>query len=98
MEGEEGSEEDVEELNECVIQVLSDDLTLEREDEAVYSKEYQLTEPNAEELDPRPNVDMMKPSGRELPPIDEVVVQSLATGGALSVRGGSTGAGETWLW
>ncbi len=73
--------------------MLSDDLTKEQANDSENSEEEQPPPSNKQEPGQQPKDDPPQSSARQLPPIDEVSVQSLATGGSLSVKGSPTGAG-----
>ena len=81
------------EVTELVLQMLSDDLTKEQANEDEDSEEEQPPPSNKRNPDQKPKSDPPQPPARQLPPIDEVTVQSLATGGSLSVKGSPIGVG-----
>ncbi len=89
----EPSESEGDEVTELVFQMLSDDLTKEQANDAEDSEEEQPPPSNKQNPDQKPKNDPPQSPARQLPPIDEVTVQPLATGGSLSVKGSSTGAG-----
>ena len=81
------------EVTDFVLQMLSDDLTQQQAEEEESSTEHGPPPPNKPEPNPKPTINPIQPPARQLPPIEEVNVQSLATGGSLSVRRDSTGGG-----
>ena len=87
------SEVEADEVTELVVQMISDDLTKDQENGDGDSEEEQSPPPSKQDHDHKPSNDPPRPPARQLPPIDKVTVQSLATGGSLSVKGSSTGVG-----
>ena len=88
------------EVTELVLQMLSDDLTKEQANGDEDSEEEQPPTSNKRNPDQKPKNDPPEPPVRQLPPIDEVTVQPLATGGPLSVKGSPTrvGGGGSGSW
>ena len=87
------SEVEADEVTELVVQIIADDMTSDQANEDEDSKEEQPPPSNKPNPDQEPRNDPPRLPSRQLPPIDEVAVQSLATGGSLSVKGSPTGAG-----
>ena len=86
------SEGEDDEVTDFVLQMLSDDLTKEQA-EKESSTEHEPPPPNKPEPNSKPTINPKQPPARQLPPIDEVNIQSLATGVPLSVRRDPTGGG-----
>ena len=87
------NEGEADEVSEFVLQMLSDDLTKEQAEEAESSTDDEPPPPNRLEPNSKPTTNPVQPPARQLPSIDEVTVESLGTGGALSVQGAPTGVG-----
>ena len=73
-------EVEADEVTELVVQIISDDLTKDQENGDGDSEEEQSHPPNKPDHDHKPENDPPRPPARQLPPIEEVAVQSLATG------------------
>ena len=87
------SEGEVDEVTELVLQILSNDLTKEQANEDGNSEEEQPRPSNKPKPDQEPKNDDPQTPARQLPPIDEVNVRPLDTGGLLSVKRDPTGGG-----
>ena len=87
------SEGEVDEVTELVLQILSDDLTKEQANEDGNLEEEQPPPSNRPKPDQEPKNDDPQTPARQPPPIDEVNVQPLDTGGLLSVKRDPTGGG-----
>ena len=87
------SEVEADEVTELVVQIISDDMTKDQTNENEDSEEEQSPPPNKPDHDHKPENDPPRPPAMQLPSIDEVAVQSLATGGSLSITGSPTGVG-----
>ena len=85
------SEVEADEVTELVAQIISDDLTKSQDNEDEDSEEQQPPPSDKPNPDQKPVNDPPRAPARQLPPIHEVAVQSLATGGSLSVKGSPTG-------
>ena len=94
------SEGEVDEMTELVVQIVTNDMTKEQANEDANSEEEQPPLSNKPKPDRKPENAPHESPAKQLPPIDEVTVQSLATGGSLSVKGSPTvvGVGGSGSW
>ena len=87
------SEGQNDEVTDMFLQMLADDFTQGPVEEEERSPEHEPRPPNKPEPGLKPPIDPIQPPARQLPPIDEVNVQPLDTGGPLSVKRDPTGGG-----